>query len=380
LEAGGKQQGRRTGAGPPSAGIRGIAALVLVPRAALLVVGLAAALGSAGGDWGAAWSGMWSHWDPGHYLRLADVGYRASGEDALFIVFFPLFPLLVAAAGLVVRDLVVAALLVTTASSVAAGWLLYRLVRLDRPEPVARGAVVLLFAFPTAYALFAPFSEPVFLACVLASVYSARTGRWWWAGLLGLAAAATRMVGLALVPALLVEAFVMQRSGAGTYRKLAAIALVPLGFLSYLGVNAAVHGDPLHFLEVQDEHWFQHAVPPWVPVTDSLEAVRGMDVTVDNLLVHPARLAGIAFALVVLGLGWRRLRWTDRTFAAATMLMVLTASWLISMPRYLLAIYPLFTTMGGAGRRAWLLWPAAAAGFALQLFLFARFARGMWAF
>lgn len=322
---------------------------------------------------------MWSHWDPAHYLRIADVGYRSSGEDALFIVFFPLFPLLVATAGFFVRNLVVAAVLVTTASSIASGWLLYRLVRLDRPEAEARGAVVLLFAFPTAYALFAPYSEAVFLTCVLASVYAARTGRWWLAGLAGLGATATRMVGLALVPALLVEAFVVQGRG-GAARKLGAICLVPLGFLAYLGINAAVHGDPLHFLEVQDEHWFQHAVAPWVPVTDALAAIDGMTWDVETFLVHPARLVALAFAFLVLAYGWRTLGWTDRVFSATTMLMVLSASWLISLPRYLLAIYPLFTTLGRLGRNRWALGFAAAVGFALQLFLFARFSRGMWAF
>lgn len=327
---------------------------------------------------------MWFRWDPGHYLRIADVGYRSSGEDALFIVFFPLLPLLVGIGGFVVRNLVISALLVTTAASIVSGLLLYKLVRLDAPEEHARGAVVLLFAFPTAYALFVPFSEPVFLAFVLGSVYAARTGRWWTAGLAGLAATATRMVGLALVPALLVEAFVVQTtaaSGASAARKLAAIALVPLGFVSYLGINAAVHGDPLHFLEVQRDHWFQRAVPPWVPVTDAVDAVGATEeMTIETFLVHPARLVAISFAVVVLALGWRKLRWTDRTFSVATMLMVLSASWLISLPRYLLALYPLFTTMGVLGKRRAVLWPVAAAGFALQVLLFTRFARGMWAF
>ena len=328
---------------------------------------------------------MWSHWDPGHYLRIAEAGYRSSGEDALFIVFFPLFPLLVAAAGFVVRNLVVASLVVTTVSSIAAGWLLFRLARLDGDEADSWGAVVCLFAFPTAYALFAPYSEALFLACVLGSIYAARTGRWWLAGLAGLAASATRMVGLALVPALLVEAFVAQRGAADGMRaivqkKLAAIALVPLGFVGYLVVNQVVHGDPFHFLAVQETHWFQHAVLPWVPVTDALAAIRDSEMTVETLLVEPARLLAIAFALGVLAFGWRSLRWTERTFAAATMLMVLSASWLISLPRYLLAVYPLFLTMGRAGRKPWALGALAVAGLALQVWLFSRFARGMWAF
>ncbi|HEV2755696.1 MAG TPA: mannosyltransferase family protein [Actinomycetota bacterium] len=352
-----------------------------IPRALLFVTGLSSAAGSADGDLSAGLSRMWLHWDPAHYVRIADVGYRSSGEDALFIVFFPLFPLLVAATGVVVRNLVVASLVVTTLSSVASGWLLHRLTGLDRGAEESWGAAIVLFSFPTAYALFAPYSESVFLMCVLASVYGARTGRWWLAGLAGLGATATRMVGLALVPALLVEALVAQRGDPrGAARKLGAIALVPLGFVSYLGVNQVVHGDPFHFLGVQDEHWFQHAVPPWVPVTDALESMAGTDLTIESFLVHPARLVALVFALGVLAFGWRSMRWTDRTFSAVTMLMVLSASWLISLPRYLLGIYPLFTTLGRLGRRPWALAAVASAGMVLQLLLFARFARGMWAF
>ena len=325
---------------------------------------------------------MWHRWDPDHYLRLADVGYRSTGEDALFIVFFPLFPLLVAAVGVVARNLIVASLVVTTVCSVGAGAILYRLARLDVPEREARASVVMLFAFPTAYALFAPYSEALFLLCVVGSMYAARTGRWWIAGLVGIAATATRMVGLALVPALLVEAFVSRRErpAGGWPRVLAAIALVPLGFVSYLGLNVAVFGDAFHFLEVQDEHWFQHAVPPWVPVTDALDAIRGTELTVESFLVHPARLVAIAFALILLALGWRALRWADRTFAVATLAMVMSASWLISLPRYLLGMYPLFLTMGRAGRSRVILVCLALLGFSVQLFLFIRFSRGMWAF
>ncbi len=349
-------------------------------RLPLFLVGLAAAASAAAGDLTGSVTGMWVRWDAAHYLRIADVGYRSSGEDALFIVFFPLFPLLVALTDFVVRNLVVASLIVTTLCSIGAGWLLHRLVALDSSEDEGWRAVVLLFAFPTAYALFAPFSESLFLLCVLGSIYAARTKRWWIAGMAGLAATATRLVGLALVPALLVEALSQRGEEESTSRRLGAIALVPIGFLSYLAINAGVHGDPLHFLQVQEEHWFQRAVPPWISVRDGIAGLQGIDWGVESLLVYPARLGAIAFALALLAYGWRSLRWADRTFAGATLLMTMSAAWLISLPRYLLAIYPLFMTMARLGRRKWLFWGAAAAGFAVQLFLFSRFTRGMWAF
>src|SRR5438445_12234880 len=102
---------------------------------------------------------MWSQWDAPHYLRLAQVGYRphtVPGDDPLFIVFFPFYPLAVRIVATFVRNLIASGLAVSFAASIGSGWFLYRLARLDRDHDESWRAVVLLFAFPTAYFLAAP--------------------------------------------------------------------------------------------------------------------------------------------------------------------------------------------------------------------------------
>lgn len=261
---------------------------------------------------------LWSRWDAGHYLRIAEVGYQPAGtpgDDHLFIVFFPGYPLAVAAVALLVRDGLLAGLLVSYAASVGACWFLYRLARLDGNHREATRAVLLLLCAPTAYFMAAPYSESLFLCAVLAAVYAARRGLWARACLTCAAAAATQVVGIALVPALMVRA--LGTWAAGRRTTLVALAWAGaggVGLLAYLAVNQAVYGDPMHFMDVQREHWFHRTVPPWDTVQEAVEGLRA-GVGGDLHFIYVARLAAVAVTVPLLLAGLRRLRVADSVYA-----------------------------------------------------------------
>lgn len=342
-------------------------------RVGLEIVGLVA----TGTDAGAL--GFWARWDAPHYLRIAEVGYRMSGEDRLFIVFFPGFPLAVGLIGLVVRNLIASGLLVSLGASVGAGWYLYRLVRLDAPHHEAWRAVLLLFLFPTGYFLAAPYSEALFLLGIVGSLYAARRRRWGWAGAAGALATLTRLTGVAVLPALLWEAWRANRRDAEPLGRILPLAAAPLGLVAYLAVNLRVHGDALAFLDIQRAHWHQRPLPPWRSVVDAITGI-AEGASGDFLFIFVGRIAAALFAVVLLAVGWRRLRAGDHVYAWANLLLVLSASWLISLPRYLLAIYPLFVVLARLTRIRPALWGMLGAGAAAQTALFWRYAQGMWTF
>lgn len=355
--------------------------IALGARVVLQILGMA----SLAADGQAVWSnalGLWNRWDAPHYLRLAEVGYT-SGEpppdDPLFIVFFPFFPLAVRLVALVVRDLVVSGLLVSLAASVGATWFLYRIVRLDHAHTVAWRAVLLLLTFPTAYFLAAPYTEALFLFAVLGSLYAARTARWPLAGAAGALATGTRVAGVALAPALLYEAFAGGGSGLERLRRLAWASTAALGLAVYLTINQVVHGDPFWFLEVQRFHWFQQAVAPW---TSILDAVRGLlaGPPEGHVFILWGRLAGFVVALPLLVLAIRRTRPADALYGWAGLVLLLSASWLISLPRYLLGIYPIFIVGARLTARRRVLLPLLVASTGGQAFLFWRYASGAWTF
>jgi hypothetical protein len=329
---------------------------------------------------------FWNRWDAHHYLRLAEVGYVTSspfpnGDDPLYIVFFPFFPAAVRLVSFVVRDVVASGLFVSLLATIGAAWFLQRLVALDAGDDEGWRAVVLLFAFPTAYFLAAPYSEALFLFAVLGSIYAARTNMWFRSGLFGILATGTRVTGIALLPALIAEAMSGDAPRGVRVRRLALTGLSVAGLLLYFAINLIVWDDPLHFLQVQRSHWYQHLVVPWQPLTDSVEALASGDGR-DPLItfVHRMRLVGFVFAVPVLIAAVRRLRTADWIYGLSGFVLILSASWLLSLPRYLLVLYPIF--MVGAKLTASLrvFVPVVAASVALQVVFFLKYAVGGWTF
>jgi hypothetical protein len=326
---------------------------------------------------------MWVVWDAGHYLRIAKVGYRPHGipnDDPLFIVFFPGYPAIVRLATYVFRSYVVSGLLVSAVASVGAGMLLYKLVRLDADHPEAWRAVVLLFTFPTAFFLAAPYSEALFLFAVLAAVYAARTSHWLRTGLAGALAAATRVAGIALAPALAYEALRSAPRWTVRVRRLALVGIMFAGLLAYLAINLVVHDDALWFLHVQRSHWYQEAVPPWEPIIVAVDRLLQGPRDSSYTFIYANRLVAFVFAVVMLVIATKRLPRMDAIYGWSGLVLVCSTSWLISLPRYLLPLYPIFMIEAKLTRSRRVFWSVVAVGAVTQAFLFWRHVRGDWAF
>lgn len=289
-----------------------------------------------------------NRWDAPHYLRIAEVGYRAVGEDRLFIVFLPLYPFTIKIVHFIIPSYFVSALTVSAISSVAAGFLLQALVRLDGDDEEASRSLWYLFLFPTAYFLALPYTEALFLALLLGSFLAARRGHWAWSATLGMLACATRLQGLALAPALAVEAFHQERWRA-PFRAF-WLALVPAGFLVYLAINWIVLGDPLEFMEIQRDHWNHTAIWPWESLTDAARNTVNAPSGPFRTTVYEFRLAAIVLAMALLAIGARWLRPSYQVYAWVALISLMSVSFQISMPRYLLGIFPIFLVLARLGR------------------------------
>lgn len=361
-----------------------VVGLVLAVKALLLLYG-AQAFVVWKNEWVGSfynWLAIWNRWDAPHYLDIARLGYVSQGVEARWVVFFPLYPWLVRAATVVLRDELLAAFFVSGVASVAAGLLLYRLARADdEPEEVARGAVFYLLIFPTAYFLHIGYNESLFLALVLGAFLAARGRCWWAAGLLGGLAALTRINGVVLLPALAFEAWEEYRNAGRRARaEWLWLLLVGGGFGVYLLINWMVLGDPRAFLKMQGEHWFKSPTWPWVGIQGSWNSIWGLAPS-DALMVGWQE-----FFFILLGLGltvwaWLRLRASYAVWMTCNCLIWTSTKFALSVPRYTLALFPAFILLARlrASRPAW--GAAVAVWSLLMLALFAaRFAQGYWAF
>ncbi len=211
-------------------------------------------------------------WDAGFYLAIAQDGYADNPSKAAF---YPLLPILIRATHAAVPSWRAAGALVVHAALIGALFYLHALARLDHGREVARRAVVFALFFPTAIFLGAIYTESLLLLTMTASVYHARRGQWWMAGLWGAAAGLTKMVGGVVVVPLLWEYWRSEawRSACEgwkpDWRKLArtlpALALVPLGALAFLvGLHLSFGSYRIYF--AMQESWRRHSFfRPFIP-------------------------------------------------------------------------------------------------------------------
>src|SRR5262249_5796318 len=119
---------------------------------------------------------------------------------------------------------------------------------------------------------------------------------------------------------------------------------------------------------------------PWEPVRGAIEALwaGGLDFTFT--FIDAGIVAGVIVALPLLVLAVRHLRVPDVLYGWAGFLLMMSAAWLISLPRYLLVLYPLCAAAARPGRVAGVVSPVVVAGAALQGWLMWLYSIGEWTF
>jgi Gpi18-like mannosyltransferase len=342
---------------------------------------------------------IWNRWDAPHYLDIAVFGYRSfdpgnlvgppgyeqvfPGELNLYIVFFPLYPWIVGLVDVAIGQPVVSAVLVTTVASLFVAPLLYRVVRSEESEGVALRAGWFLLIFPTAFVLHIPYTEALFLTLVLGSFLAARHQRWWLAGLLGGLAALTRVNGLILLPALAAEAATQWFQAPQTERRLRvewlAIGLVGAGTLGYLALNLAVYGDAFQFLQIQESHWYKHLEAPWEGIGRLFRWINGPDAG-EAWLYGWSELIAIVIGLAATIHAALRFRPAWFVWIASNWLLFISTSFVLSVPRYTLTLFPLFVSLGVISRRREVLIGLSLASIAGFVYFAGRFAAGVWAY
>lgn len=328
----------------------------------------------------------WSRWDISHYVAIAHYGYgdpRNPSHDG-GLGFFPLFPELMrlpfTVSGIEVTDarLAAIAILIANACALVAVPLFAVLVNRQFGTEIAMTATLLLCVSPFSYFLSAGYSESLFLFLVVATLSSADR-RWWWlaAGFVALAGA-TRLVGLALPPALLLLASQRRAS----LRDLAGIAVIsPLGTLGFFAWTWWRFDDPLAYFHAQQNwgNWDDH-VGFYLRLfaTDPKEALLG-DPRHLVIVLNVALLVGWAATIRAM---WTRLDAGMALFSTLIIVIHGVMTW-VSLGRYLLPAIGAYVVVAMLlVRPGWRGWPRdviVTCSVILMTMLSALFAHGFWA-
>ena len=139
---------------------------------------------------------VWYRWDTGWYLQIAAFGYIPGGGN---IAFMPLYSWLIHGLAILTGNYLFSALIISNLAALAVFCLLYEAAKLEGLNSRTSLGVVMFFVlFPTAFFLFAAYTESLFLALVLGFWLAARRKAWLLAGLLGGLATLCRIQGVIL--------------------------------------------------------------------------------------------------------------------------------------------------------------------------------------
>lgn len=299
--------------------------------------------------------------DAAWFLRIATGGYAAGDGSAAF---FPLYPMAIKVmAWLPGVGPLGAALIISNACFLGALVMLHGLTRLEGwSAHTARTTILLVAIFPTAFFFLAPYSESPFLLLSVSAFWFARRDRWALAGLMGALAALTRSIGLILIVGLAVEAIQRSREDGGPLLpRLAGAAMVAIGPALYFLYWAVAHDHVRAPLDAQ-RAWQRELTFPLATLADAVTSAwrYGTYWLVDAVVVGVVVIAVLA--------GVRMLRGGYLAYALASLavplFMPLPDRPLLSMPRFVVVLFPAFWVLANAVERRRLPEPLVVATFA----------------
>jgi hypothetical protein len=307
---------------------------------------------------------VFAQWDSGWFIRIAEHGYDVEQSAS----FFPLYPLVVRGVADVLHSTVIAGVLVSVVAAGVAAIAVFKIAQRLVSDAVASDSVLLLALFPFAFVFTAVYSDALFLALASWSFLAALRRQAILAGVLGGLAVATRPTGLALLPALLVLLWPEERTPRSVLRPLALI-LLPAALGAY-ALYLHVHFDDAGaFYRSQSVFWLRET-PTLGPLQGAWDVLRTAKEGAAELVLHlPADngfpggfedsqqrgtwnlLQGLLLvsAAGLTWVAWKRLGAAFGLYSTAVIVIVLSTPAavvpLVSVPRFLLADFPLFIAL-----------------------------------
>ena len=306
---------------------------------------------------GASHAGLLA-WDATWYRKIAAHGYSGLPHGALR--FYPLLPVVARAFGAIpgVRAST-AVVLTANLAAFAAFALIYHLVVLELgDDKAARRSVWVLALAPSAFVLVMGYAESLLLVTTIVAFIGLRRRRYGWAIAAAFLAGLCRPVAVLLVVPAVIEAARNWRHVPNRERVLglSAVAAAPLGAAAYLTWVQLSYGD--FWLPLREQLSPSHRGPVANPIStlwhDGLDFVHRTHLGTAQHLVW-----AVVLVLLVCYLFWR-LPSSYGWYAAATLVVALTAHNLDSLERYGLGCFPFAIAAGTLLRRQTAWWAALA--------------------
>lgn len=290
-------------------------------------------------------------WDCSWYVHLAEVGYDGFPTPKLINggnwAFFPLYPMIVGALRTIIPlPTMVIATTTSILLSIGAARIAWPLLGRNLYAYTLFSVFLLASPFSIYFATF--YTEVLFLFLTVCVFAALQKRRFLLAGLFAAGLSATRIVGVFIVFAILVEVWLYHREQGGTWRNfipfvfrradlMLSFALAPLGLFAYMAFLHWHMGDALAFQHVQRAWGRPFGLPP-VFVWNAL-----MNTPADGSLIPtPSRILGVTTVLgyVLSIILLIRKRFAQATYSLLALTLPLFAG-MASMLRFVSGLAPM---------------------------------------
>jgi len=288
-----------------------------------------------------------ANFDGVHYLTIAEKGYLGTG---LIQAFFPVFPLLIRLFNPIFNNYLVTSLILSQLFSLTAIFSFYYLVKIEKNQKTAFLSSILLTSFLSAFYLKSVYNEGLFLTLVFTSFIAAKKNKNLFAGILGALASATRIVGIFIWPALIINDYLKNKKI--NWKNILLLSISSLGLLAYMIYLKLVFDDPLYFFHLQEEFGasrqsslvlFPQVIWRYIKI---LWTARPFNWKYYAYVQEFIVSLSVLFLLLLISLKnyqkKLKIKWGYLFFALASFFLPPMTGNLSSMPRYVLVCFPIF--------------------------------------
>ena len=315
---------------------------------------------------------IWDRWDSSFYRGIARKGYSWEPNNPgvyYNVVFFPLYPLLIAGVTFFTcGDMTIAGMIVSFFALLGAAIMLYKMALFElHDKEAANRAVLYLLIFPSSFFFSAVYTESLFLFLSLSSIYFARQRKWWWCGLFGALTSATRLVGLLTYMVAMIE---WMRSAEFDLKKIWKIemwqqfvkspkawsGLLPIhgifaGLFAFMLHLQIKFGDPFAFFHGQQAWRSSGITNPFSIVQSTFEQIYQsilMGTPIQWLLT--LELFFVVATLVAAVLIWWKFNESYALYTLASIFIPLSTFSTMSAVRYVVVIFPIYLLLAKLGK------------------------------
>lgn len=200
----------------------------------------------------------WANFDGEHYLSIALYGYK-NLQQAFFPAYPTLINLLANFFGPGLEHHLLSGLIISNTLFFVSLIILWKIVKLDYSDNIAKLSVISLLVFPTSFYFGAVYTESLFLFSSLLTYYFYRKDKFLLSGLFGILMTSTRIYGVFVLGMILIEILIKKFKLSDFIKnKKYLIFISSLGLFGYMFYCLKNYGDAIAFYNLQTLVGEQH--------------------------------------------------------------------------------------------------------------------------